>query len=63
MIDIRNVNVALGGHDILIDCSFFAGRGDRVGIVGPNGAGKTTLFSLITGELSLIAATYPLSAG
>ena len=52
MIDIRNVNVARGGHDILLDCAFFAGRGDRVGIVGPNGAGKTTLFSLITGELS-----------
>ena len=52
MIDIQNVSVARGGHDILLDASFSAGRGDRIGIVGPNGAGKTTLFSLIIEELS-----------
>jgi ATP-binding cassette, subfamily F, member 3 len=52
MIDIQNVSVARGGHDILVDVSFSAGRGDRVGVVGPNGAGKTTLFSLIIEELS-----------
>lgn len=51
MIEIKNVSVARGGNDILIDASLFISRGERVGVVGPNGAGKTTLFTLLIGEL------------
>lgn len=63
MIDIRNVSIARGGNDILVDASLFVGRGERVAVVGPNGAGKTTLFSLITGELQPDAGTISVQKG
>ena len=35
------------GKPVLTDIQFFAGSGERIGIVGPSGAGKSSLVSLI----------------
>jgi ATP-binding cassette subfamily B protein len=36
-----------GRRDGLVDISFFAGPGERIGIAGPSGAGKSTVFRLL----------------
>ncbi|MCL6268847.1 heme ABC transporter ATP-binding protein [Sansalvadorimonas sp. 2012CJ34-2] len=50
-LDVKNVSVRLGNHQLLEDVSFLAEPGEVVAILGPNGAGKTTLFRVITDEL------------
>lgn len=49
IVELRAVNLALGGRPVLEDISFAVAPGRFLGIVGPNGAGKTTLLKLILG--------------
>lgn len=55
---VRDVSVALGGHEVLrgIDMSFAAGR--WTSIVGPNGAGKSTLLKALAGLLPVTGRIY-----
>ncbi len=50
VIELRNVNVAHGGHAILRDINWTVRAGERWAVLGPNGSGKTTLLSLLCGD-------------
>ena len=49
ILQIENLNKALGGRSILKEISFSLERGDIFGYLGPNGAGKTTTIRLLLG--------------
>jgi iron complex transport system ATP-binding protein len=49
MIDGRDLEVRVGGADILRGLSIHLEAGEWVNIVGPNGAGKTTLLRVLAG--------------
>lgn len=51
MLDIKNIEVDLGGVTILHDLSLQVAAGEVVSVVGPNGAGKSTLFAAMSGAL------------
>ncbi|MDQ7072013.1 MAG: metal ABC transporter ATP-binding protein [Rhodobacterales bacterium] len=51
LIEIRNLNVRFGGHDVLQDVDFSLEKGEIVTIVGPNGSGKTSLLRVLVGAL------------
>ena len=53
MIEIKNLNVSLGGAHILKDINLsIKEENSIIGIFGPNGAGKTTLISVLTGSIN-----------
>jgi branched-chain amino acid transport system ATP-binding protein len=54
MLELRGVNVELGGVSILRDIDFHVARGETFGIVGPNGAGKTTILNVVNGILPMV---------
>ena len=49
--ELEDVSVQLGPRQILRDCSWNVGPGDRIALVGVNGAGKTTLLKVMLGQL------------
>jgi branched-chain amino acid transport system ATP-binding protein len=49
LLDVRNLSLAFGGVDALLDVSFEVRQGEIFSVIGPNGAGKTTLFNVISG--------------
>ena len=49
--ELEDVSVQLGPRQILQDCWWNVGPGDRIALVGVNGAGKTTLLKVVLGEL------------
>jgi ATP-binding cassette subfamily F protein 3 len=51
VVQMKNVNVSLGGQSVLGDVDLHVRHGDRVALLGPNGSGKTTLMRVMTGEL------------
>lgn len=52
VIEVENVNYAIGEKKIVSDFTTTIQRGDKIGIIGPNGSGKTTLLRLLLGELT-----------
>jgi len=46
---VENVDVRLGGREVLRDVSFTVHEGELTGLIGSNGAGKTTLFRVVLG--------------
>ena len=47
MIALDAVSKGYGGQQLLQDCTWRIGRGERIGLVGPNGAGKTTVCRIL----------------
>ena len=54
---VRNVNLTLGGRNVLRDVSIEAGAGTRTAVIGPTAAGKTQLLYLMTGLLKPTSGT------
>lgn len=52
VVDIEDVSVAYGEHEVLHRVTWLVGPGERTGILGVNGAGKSTLLGLVTGEVA-----------
>lgn len=51
ILEVKNLNVVLGGVKVLDDLSFDVDERDILAIIGPNGAGKTVLFKTLLGLL------------
>lgn len=49
ILEVRDLSVSFGNHEILKDISFSVDNGDFLAIIGPNGAGKTILFRALMG--------------
>ena len=49
LLELRGINVRLGGRPVLSDVTFAIRKGEFTGLIGPNGAGKTTLLRVILG--------------
>jgi ATPase subunit of ABC transporter with duplicated ATPase domains len=52
VVDIEDVSVSYGEHEVLHRVTWLIGPGERTGILGTNGAGKSTLLGLVTGAVS-----------
>ena len=50
VIEVENLQKAMGDKLLVEDLSFSLPPGGIVGVIGPNGAGKTTLFKMLTGQ-------------
>ncbi|SKB06114.1 ABC transporter ATP-binding protein [Aeromicrobium choanae] len=55
LLQLKEVDVELGGVSILRDISFGVDQGETLGIVGPNGAGKTTILNVISAVVPTVA--------
>lgn len=51
-ITVENLSFCYKERDVLADVSFYASKGQMLGIIGPNGAGKSTLFRCILNLLT-----------
>lgn len=51
MIDVRDVSLTIGKHEILKDITLHVGKGTIVGLIGRNGSGKTMLMKCICGYI------------
>ena len=51
ILEVKNLNVELGGEKIIKDLSFEVKEGEILTILGPNGAGKTALLKTLLGFL------------
>ena len=51
ILEVKNLNVAIGDVVLLENVSFAVEKGDVVLVIGPNGAGKTTLFRALIGAI------------
>ena len=52
VIEVANLNKAMGDKLLIEGLSFSLPPGGIVGVIGPNGAGKSTLFKVLTGQES-----------
>ncbi|HET9091753.1 MAG TPA: ABC-F family ATP-binding cassette domain-containing protein [Acidimicrobiales bacterium] len=57
MLTATDLELAVGGRQLLEPATFQVAPGDRVGLVGRNGAGKTTLARVLAGESQPAAGT------
>ncbi len=48
-LELENIRVRYGRHDVLKDVNLEVEKGEFLGIIGPNGGGKTTLLKAILG--------------
>ncbi|HEY4527862.1 MAG TPA: metal ABC transporter ATP-binding protein [Candidatus Paceibacterota bacterium] len=51
ILEVKNLQVELGGAKVLENVSFSVQAGDSLAIIGPNGSGKTTLFRALIGAV------------
>ena len=51
VVDLLDVSVSFGEHEVLRDVEWRIGPGERAGILGVNGAGKSTLLGLVSGTV------------
>ncbi|CAM2808403.1 ABC-F family ATP-binding cassette domain-containing protein [Saccharomonospora xinjiangensis] len=51
VVDLEDVSVRYGDHEVLRDITWRIGPGERTGILGANGAGKSTLLGLVCGTV------------
>ncbi|GAB48676.1 ABC-F family ATP-binding cassette domain-containing protein [Mobilicoccus pelagius] len=51
VVDLEDVSVSYGDHEVLRDVTWRIGPGERTGILGANGAGKSTLLGLVCGTV------------
>jgi len=51
LMELEDVEFAIGGRTLFTDVRLLIKPGMRVGLVGPNGSGKTTLLRLMRGDL------------
>lgn len=49
ILDVRDLNVTIGGHAVLKRVSLHVDAGERVGLIGASGSGKSMLVKAITG--------------
>jgi len=49
MIDVRDLRMRYGSHDVLNGVTFGVARGEVAALLGPNGAGKTTTIEILEG--------------
>ncbi len=49
VLDVRDLRMRYGTHDVLTGVSFSANRGEVLALLGPNGAGKTTTIEILEG--------------
>src|SRR3984885_11738260 len=49
VLDVRDLRMRYGRHDVLNGLSFAARRGEVLALLGPNGAGKTTTIEILEG--------------
>ena len=52
VVDIEDVSVSYGAHEVLHDVTWRIAPGERTGVLGVNGAGKSTLLGLVTGAVA-----------
>ena len=57
MLSVRDVDVTIGGKDILHEVSLDVGDGEIVGVLGPSGSGKSTLLRAIAGIVPVTSGT------
>src|SRR5882762_6152995 len=49
VLEVRDLRMRYGTHDVLAGVDFVARRGEVIGLLGPNGAGKTTTIEILEG--------------
>ena len=52
ILELKDVSISRGGHQILKDFNLEFVKGQRFGVIGENGSGKSTLLEVLTGNLS-----------
>jgi Fe-S cluster assembly ATP-binding protein len=57
VLEVKNLNVSIGGRKILDDLDLTVGDGEVAALMGPNGSGKSTLSHVIAGRKDYIAET------
>jgi Fe-S cluster assembly ATP-binding protein len=57
VLEVKNLNVSVGGRKILDDLDLTVGDGEVAALMGPNGSGKSTLSHVIAGRKDYIAET------
>jgi zinc/manganese transport system ATP-binding protein len=62
-LDVEDLSVFLGGHEILRGVSFSVAAGSLTGLIGENGAGKTTLLRAVLGLVPIASGAVRVARG